>query len=432
MKHSPIRRCIVLVLLLGLPLAAHAQAQNKKIITLGADLNPDQRKALLQRFGANEATDKILTINSDETRNTMQTIIPLPQGYTSVSSTALTCLPPGGGLHVTSENITKVSAAMYASALLTAGIGDADLIVAAPQDAQAEGMSALAGVFKGFTDPVCNRGELNPTRRDLALRQLALTADLATTTGGDYTKAADFMLRAQQVLVREKNNPDAAYPIVDGVQNDTGIKLPPEQRKAVAEQLAAMGQAKIDWGTYAAGWDLQKVSDNDVRVTPKNIGGAAAGSAAPAGGTAAGQTYDGTVASTAPLRITVPGNLPHLELNGNTVKVVRNDKPATLSDIQPNDTVTVTVGPNNIVQRIVAQSGVPGAANSSLGRGISSSTTGIAARIRGLSRYWWLCLIPLLLLLLLFLVRRRRGDTLLVTPGRRRLLDPEEEEDLLG
>lgn len=362
------------VLAVLVPTTLFAQAQ-PKIITLGADLTPDQRTALLQRFGAVEGTDTIYTVTVDEMRTAMQNILPIPDGYTSVSSSALTCAAQGSGLRVSTENITKVSAAMYAAALVTAGVGDAELLVAAPAEAQAEGMTGLTGVFKGLESGICGRGTLDPKRRNLAYRQLAVTADLAQATDGDLNKVSDLMLRAQQNLVRANNNPDAAVPSVESAQRDTGVTLPKAQSDELVQLLADMGQAKIDWGTYAGGWTTQQISPNEVSVaaTTRLAGTAATAStsttSAATAVASAGQVVVGTVASTSPLRITGAGVPDQLALDEPNIVVVRDNQPAKLSDLQPNDAVTVSLGANNQVQRIEARS-ASGTAN-----GAVASTT---------------------------------------------------------
>lgn len=468
-------------LALLVPLTVAAQTQ-PKIITFGADLTPDQRATLLQRFGGHEGTDTIFTVTVDEMRAAMQNILPIPDGYTSVSSTALTCAAQGSGLRVSTENITKVSAAMYAAALVTAGVGDAELIVAAPADAQAEGMTGLAGVFKGLESGICGRGTLDPKRRDLAYRQLAVTADLAQATDGDLTKVSDLMLRAQQNLVRSGNNPDAAVPSAQSAQQDTGVTLPKPQADQLVQLLADMGQAKIDWGTYAGGWTIQQISANEVRVAA--VGGADANAATVVA--SAGQLLSGTVASNTPLRITGAGIPDQLAFDDPNITVVRDDQPAKLSDLQPNDTVNVMLGANNQVQRIEARSArgaangavvgqtvqgvITGNANGTLsvktgsgnqdviakegtiqvrrngqpakvsdiqtgdnvttqldanGRPTRIEATSAQAPANGLNPLW--CLLPLLLLVplfLLFLRRRRKEDTVvLVGPNRSTIID---------
>lgn len=366
MKNLSLRRYVILILAcLCMPVLYVGAQQMPKIVTLGADLAPEQRSALLGRFGAQEGVDKILTISADEMRAAMQNIIPVPAGYTSVSSTALTCTQPGSGLHVTTEHITRVTAGMYAGALLTAGIGDADLIVAAPADAEAEGMTALTGIFKAFEGGACGRGEVDPGRRELAYRWLAATNVLGQGLG-DNNAATQLVLRAQQAVLSSGNgDPAAAEQALNTATAETNINPPAEQREAVLDLLRRMAQAKIDWGTYAGGWDLQQITPAEVRVAARQPGSAPA--LAGAGG---GTTINGTVrAPGAPgslLVIDAPGQQGQLNLNANAVAVTRDGQPAQITDLRPGDNVTIQVGAGNVAQRIDARS-VGNAAGSSAG-----------------------------------------------------------------
>lgn len=474
----------VAVLLLLLPVA-RAQ-QGAKIVVLGADLREDQRAALLGRFGVDQMQTRIETITTAETQQVMQNIIPMNQGYTAVSSSLLECTGAGSGLRVVAENLTRVTAGMYASALVTAGVSDANVIIAAPQDAPAEGMTALAGLFKGLNSGICGSDTLDPRREALAYRQLAVTADLANALGGqspdNITRASDFILRCEQILIREKNNPDAAYPIVDGVQNDTGIVLSGEQRQRVAEMLAEQGLANINWGGFANGWALERLSDTEVRAVPN--GGVVAPANVPAT-----SPLEGRVTSTNPLRVAVPGATPgQLNAITNAVEVFRNDAPARLSDLRVGDAVTLFVK-GNTVQRIVATSAPSGTQRRTVtGLALAvdrSGTLSIATKngkqdfavadvpvtrngnpatlsaiqpddqvtirldangqpqaidarsaegtglLSRLPRWWPLVFLFLLVpLLFVFFNRRRRRDTVLVESNRRTRIDEDELDDL--
>lgn len=448
------------------PMLASAQEQ-QKVVTLGADLTPEQRTELIQRLGVNEANDKIVTVSVDEMRAAMQNIIPVPEGYTSVSSTALRCTDPGSGLRVTTSNITRVSAAMYAAALITAGIGDAEMMVAAPQNAEAEGMTALTGLFKGLEGGVCGRGEVDPKRRELAYRQLALAADIADSTGGDTTKSSDLLMRAQQSLVEQKNNADQAGPIADKVQSDIGVTLPQPQKDALVQLLGDMARANIDWGNYASGWDIQNTSATEVTVKAKGVG-APTGAGKSVTGSAKSLADDGT------LRLAVDGTM--MDFAAGNVPVTRNGQPAKISDLQINDTVVVELDANNKPLAIRATSGgqpAGGAGRTITGRAsvvaqnntlsldvngqkqefaatnvpvtrngqpaqlsdiqvddtvavdvnANNQPTAIRATSNAgsgfnLRRWWWLCLLPLIPLLFLLLGRRRRREEVVVVENR--------------
>ncbi len=355
MKKASIRRYLVLLAALALlPLPTAAQAQ-PKVITLGADLTEGQRAALMARFGATPS-DKVLTVTTAEMTAAMQGIYAIPPGYTSVSSSALTCGAPGSGLHVTTEHITKVTAAMFTGALLTAGIGDADLIVAAPPDAEAEGMTALTGVFKGFQEGACGRGEIDPARRELAYRWLVTANGLANALG-DQSAATGLILRAQQTVVGNAGgDPAGAEQALNSATAGSGANVSPEQREAVLDLLRRIAQAKIDWGGYAKGWDVQEISPTEVRLTPHGSGAGAQG-----GG---GSTLNGRVRTPlgpgSYLVIDAPGQQQQLNLNASSVVVTRDGQPSRLADLQAGDTVAIQIGPDNAARRIDARSGNAG------------------------------------------------------------------------
>jgi streptogramin lyase len=58
--------------------------------------------------------------------------LPVAATDKSISSSALTCLNRGDGLTVRTQNISRITAPVYANAMVTAGVGDAAVLVAAP------------------------------------------------------------------------------------------------------------------------------------------------------------------------------------------------------------------------------------------------------------------------------------------------------------
>jgi uncharacterized protein YpuA (DUF1002 family) len=338
---------LVLLLLVSASYA-HAQAQ-PKIVTLGDDLTPEQRAELLTRFGATEGVDTILTINRDEQIAAMQNIIPVDAGYTAISSSALTCPAPGSGLQITTENIDLVTPAMYAGALLTAGITDAQLTVAAPAGAVSQGMTALTGIFRAFDNGACGRAAVDPLRQELATRWLATTAAIGNALG-DNAAAARVMLSAQQqLIVGGQSDPAAVVPALDNAQTDTGVVVPPAQREAALELLRRMAEAKPDWGGYGTGWNLQDLAPNQVAVVPN---GAAP---PPVFRTISGTVRTAYTAATS-LTIDVAGQQGQLNLPVGDVVVTRDNQPAQLTDLQPGDTVTMELGDGDVVRRVTAYS----------------------------------------------------------------------------
>jgi len=193
-----------LAALLCLPVVEHtvyAQGSDR-IVTLGDDLSNEQQTEVLGLLGANRQ-DRIIRVTSEETTEASRGIIEIPPGTPSISSTSITCRPEGSGIDVQVQNIEEVTAGMYAQSLLTAGITDADLRVAAPANAPAKGLTALVGIFKGYRLSPCAERELDPARERLAQREIASTVRLGEALG-DREAATEELLNIHKAVVTRK------------------------------------------------------------------------------------------------------------------------------------------------------------------------------------------------------------------------------------
>jgi uncharacterized protein YpuA (DUF1002 family) len=197
------RTCSVFVFLailvvVTLPFATSGSAEDSKTITLGESLNDLQRTELLDFFQAGE-DDRIIVVTTADTIDAMAGISMVGTISSAYSSTALECRDLGDGLDVTTRNINQVTPDLYAIALVTAGIGDATLVVAAPSDLSAGGMTALAGIFKTWDLAPCASGNTSPERQQLALEQLALATAIGQSL--EFVGIADGQLRAGNVVL---------------------------------------------------------------------------------------------------------------------------------------------------------------------------------------------------------------------------------------
>jgi uncharacterized protein YpuA (DUF1002 family) len=109
---------------------------------------------------------------------------------------------------VRTRGVTRIAAATYANALVTAGVGDGDVLIAAPTANPVTGESGLVGALKAF--PQCQGGaQPDPSRVRLAYGQLAATIALAGPTG-DVGRASNVVLRAAQAVITGKATDDAS------------------------------------------------------------------------------------------------------------------------------------------------------------------------------------------------------------------------------
>ena len=170
---------LVLMLLLSLPLAAHAETTQSRAV-IGATLEPQQIGDVYNMFGVRRGDVIELTMTNAEERKYLEGYVDESLiGTRSISCVYVELLPAGSGMSVTTSNITWCTGEMYISALATAGITDARIIVAAPFEVS--GTAALSGVYKAYEDMTGMK--LDDLAKAVSTQELTITGDLAKEIG---------------------------------------------------------------------------------------------------------------------------------------------------------------------------------------------------------------------------------------------------------
>lgn len=265
---------IVLVLI---PFATHARARQAdqepdRVITIGESNTPEQREQLLEIFNADE-DDRVITITVEQTADAMRGIFDLTGITSAYSSTALTCRDLGEGLEVTTRNIQQITPGLYAMALVTAGIGDAELIVAAPDGlAAVRGQTALAGVFETWDIAPCESGNTSQARQRLALEQLTLTSEIGDVVFGGVPAATELVLETQrQIVINNITSESEIDDIIAEQEAALGFTIPTDLRQELVDLMTRLATADIDWSTFASGWTIDTNADN-TRITMRGEG----------------------------------------------------------------------------------------------------------------------------------------------------------------
>jgi hypothetical protein len=384
---------------LMLLLVMRVTAAGDTVVVYGADTTSSQRAELATIFGVAPSAPAT-TVSTPEMETALQgtglTVAPTDK---SISSSALTCLSKGGGLSVQTQNITRISAPIYAGALVTAGVGDASVIIAAPPSDPVTGETALVGVLKAFSQ--CPGGiQPDPVRVGDAYKQIAWAVRLAGPSG-DLNKAGAMLLQAEQpVITGQAKDATAVGSALDGAAGAQGIAVDPSLRPSLIAFLQGIGT--LNYGGYAKSFQIQQESPTEVKVVPTGAGAPvnAQATSVPVARPAStgGAVFKGQVAQSGQtLTVKTSGQNRQVGTTPNVI-VTRNGKKASLANIQKNDTVTVTTNASGAATRIDATSSGGGA--------------GFLA---------WL--IPLLIavglaaLLLWWLAQRRRSDSFILAPN---------------
>lgn len=229
---------------------------------IGANLTEEQISAVYSNFGVKRGdVTELRVTNADERKYLEGYVEDSVIGTNSISCVYIEVLEEGEGLGVTTSNINWCTSQMYVSALATAGITDAKIIVAAPFEVS--GTAALTGVYMAYEDIT---GEtLDETAKLVSTQELTLTAELAEKIGS--YDSVEIVNELKLLLGETKNMTDEQLRReIESIASELGVsltdtqisqlislcrsleKLNPEQLKekveSVQNTIAKLGQAK--------------------------------------------------------------------------------------------------------------------------------------------------------------------------------------------
>lgn len=200
-------------------------ADGTRVVTLGANLTQEQKDTMLKYFGVNKDEVVILEVNNQEERKYLEGVATEAQlGKKTYSCAYVEPTKSGSGINVKTANITWATPAMVATTLSTAGLTDADVVIAA--NFPVSGTGALTGIMKAFEDAT---GEpLDEDKKELASEELITTGDLGDDIGQD--KATGIVNDVKTEII--KNNTKDTVQIaetINNVVNNYNVTLTDEQ-----------------------------------------------------------------------------------------------------------------------------------------------------------------------------------------------------------
>lgn len=252
---------LVCALLAGAVPALAVDAGEARAV-IGANLTEEQIAAVYENFGIKRGdVTELRVTNADERKYLEGYVDESIIGTNSISCVYIEVLKEGEGLEVTTSNINWCTSQMYVSALATAGITDAKIIVAAPFEVS--GTAALTGVYLAYED--ITGEELDETAKLVSTQELTLTAELAEQIGS--YDSVEIVNELKLLLAETKNMTDEELRAeIVSIASDLGVtltdtqinqlislcrsleKLDPDQLKekveSVQNTIAKLGQAK--------------------------------------------------------------------------------------------------------------------------------------------------------------------------------------------
>lgn len=221
------------------------------ILALGADLSAEQRATVLSLMEITEedvAGYKVVTITNEMEHQYLGSYMDASViGTRSLSSVLITPKESGHGVIVTTKNINYCTTGMYRNALLTAGVSDAEILVAAPTSIS--GTAALIGAIKGYE--AMSGTAVAEATLDTAMDELITTGEIAdevaALTGGDSEQIEELIafVKAKVAAGGLDTEEDIRAVIAEG-EEKFGVKLPEEQVQQIVDIMMKINELGLD------------------------------------------------------------------------------------------------------------------------------------------------------------------------------------------
>ena len=221
---------------------------DKPYLALGADLSDDQKNTVLSLMGidpANLANYNVTYVTNAQEHQYLDSYVDSSKiGSKSWSSVVIVKRKKGNGLNISTNNITYCTVGMYKNALTTAGITDADIIVAGPKPIS--GTAALVGIFEAYGAMTGEAVQDNVV--DAALNELVVTGELEASIQGLTDQEVEEFIAYIKSLIAEKGLTDekSINEAIDEACDKYGVTLSDDERQKIVDLLLKITSLGID------------------------------------------------------------------------------------------------------------------------------------------------------------------------------------------
>ncbi|MCC8141953.1 MAG: DUF1002 domain-containing protein [Lachnospiraceae bacterium] len=249
---------------------------DKPYISLGADLTADQRDTVLSLFGLTEADladYDVVTVTNAQEHEYLDAYIPSSTiGTKALSSVVVWEASKGDGINVTTKNISYCTSGMYSNALATAGVTDANVIVAGPTEIS--GTAALIGAIEAYS--VMTDETISTDIIDGAINEIVTTGELEESTGNtDEVEGIIAYLKDELEDIPNMSDEELNEEIED-VADDFDVSLTEDEIAQIRELLRKLQDLDLDWDSISqqandlfdrlesSGFDLSSLGLGDI------------------------------------------------------------------------------------------------------------------------------------------------------------------------
>lgn len=234
----------------GLGLTAKADAvtdaaPSDVYVSFGADLNESEKTTVMNLMGIEEADLENYTvgqITNDEEHEYLGGYLDASViGTRALSSVIVVIGEEGDGIEVKTNNISYCTPGMYTNALITAGIENADVIVAGPFEIT--GTAALVGAMKAYSELT---GEvISAESMDTAVNELVVTSQMAENVNSQDIEELIAFVKVE-VVEKGLEDEEAIKEVIDEGASQLGITLTEEEKDSIISLMKKISELDLD------------------------------------------------------------------------------------------------------------------------------------------------------------------------------------------
>lgn len=243
----------------GVAYADGTKKNEKGYLVLGEDLKEDEKAKVLDFLKVEDLDGYAVsyTSNKQEHEAFDSYLSPSVVGKRALSSILMVPGKKGSGISVSSYNINYCTVEMYQNALISAGVEDVVIYIAAPMPVS--GTCALVSAMNAYA--ILSGEEIKEDAADAAVDEIVTTGDLGDAIG-DNDKAAELIaLLKQQMMEHDMGKKEISKAIDEGCKH-YNITIDEELKQKILDLLMKIKNTDIDVNKLAqqAGDLYKKVS----------------------------------------------------------------------------------------------------------------------------------------------------------------------------
>ena len=214
-------------------------------VSFGADLSSDEKSTVMGLLGITESDLENYTVgeitNEDEHKYLGEYLDDSVIGSRALSSVIVVTGEDGDGIDVETKNISYCTSGMYTNALITAGIENADVIVAGPFEIT--GTAALVGAMKAYAE--LTGEEISAESMDTAVNELVITSQMAEGTNSEEIEELMAFVKAK-VVEEGLNDEEKIGEVIDEAAAEFNITITDEEKQTIISLMKKISKLDLD------------------------------------------------------------------------------------------------------------------------------------------------------------------------------------------